>query len=441
MEKFRLYIKFQRVIKKSVYLITFLFTVYISNLKAQNALSQLEAIAGRRASDVSVPVPSSPYYENNTSRPFFLKTPEQKLAEAADHYDDALKALQRKDWNEAIRLLKKALRKAPDNTLYNDKLKEAKDLLEKERMEHKELQNRINREEELRKIAEEENRKAEEKRMEMIKQEQAAMKAKLAEAEKTIRSMREEIKVVQQQLKYYITVLNNNTTELEQWGQQVDKSYNNVLNNSYDYLAGLFIKYNLMGALKKELQKDVYTKMANLWKSPDPEIQKWLAKNIKAANLSVNKVQEVVEFVLMGGDLAVLLSTDKEEAGYNLKVLLFLNKVMEISGLSSYEKMMENAIGAMPSEYFEQAKMIGETYADLAAICYSWFKIHQTNASNEEIIEKIKILSDGINQRIEEIDCLKKCMKKYTSNCLENCTGKTKWSTPPPPLLFNYRKW
>jgi hypothetical protein len=61
--------------------------------------------------------------------------------------------------------------------------------------------------------------------------------------------------------------------------------------------------------------------------------------------------------------------------------------------------------------------------------------------SNEELAKKVAIFSAGMEQRMKEIDCLEKCIKKYTDRCLEGCTGKTKWSTPPPPLLFNNRNW
>ena len=418
-----------------------IITVHSIPLSAQTALSQLENWAGARISSVNVPAPTAPGGGNYTYRLPFSKTPEQKSAEAADHYADALKAMRNRNWDDAVRLLKKAVRKSPYSSAYSDKLKEAEAALEKERQQNRELQEKIRQQEEAKKKAEEDKRLAEEARLEKIRQEQAVIKAKLEKAENTILAFRKDIKEAQLQLKNYSKALLNNNSELEKWGQQVDQSYNSVLENSKEYLAGLFIKYNLMGALKKQLHADVYKKMGNLWKSSNPEIQKWLAKNLAEADLKADKVEEVVDFVSKGGDLAELLTADKEEAGYNLKVLLFLNGVMESSGLSGYEKLMENALGAMPGDYFEQAKMIGETYADLAAICYSWFSIRKINASNEEMAQKVKILSAGIEQRMEEIECLKKCMKNYTSRCLESCTGKTRWSTPPPPLLFNYRKW
>ena len=62
--------------------------------------------------------------------------------------------------------------------------------------------------------------------------------------------------------------------------------------------------------------------------------------------------------------------------------------------------------------------------------------IKKLNTSNEEMSRKISLLSAGMEQRINQIDCLEKCIKKYSDRCLENCTGKTKWSTPPPPLIF-----
>lgn len=97
-------------------------------------------------------------------------------------------------------------------------------------------------------------------------------------------------------------------------------------------------------------------------------------KQLAAADLKAERVEDIVDFVSQGGDLAELLTADKEEAGYNLDVLLFINGVLESSGVAGYDKFMENVLLVICLVIIlNKPKMIGETYADLSAICYSWF--------------------------------------------------------------------
>jgi len=404
----------------------------------QSALGQLETMAHRRVDQTSVPSANS-YSINWQQRREYLEQKRQE--DAAENYSKGVKAFNQRNWDDAVRFLKKAARKDPNNGNYRSLLQQAVSNLQNEQQQNKELQDRIKRQDEERKRQDEEIQRKESERLEKERREQEAIKQKLVEAEETILSFKKDIKIAQGQLKNYTKALTNNNSELEKWGKTVDDSYNNVLENSKGYLAGMFIKYNLMGGLKRQFQKDVFKKMGNLMNSSNPEIQKWLAREMKAVDVKADRIQDVIDRVSLGGDLAEILASDKEKAGSNLKVLLFLNGVLETSHLSQYETLMKETLGAMPGEYFEQAKMIGETYADLAAICYSWFSIRKLNADNNEMANKVNILSIGVEQRMKEIDCLERCMKKYTDRCLENCTGKTKWSTPPPPLLFEHRKW
>ena len=433
------------ILKKENWLLPFVLSSIVLTLltsqpvKGQPALRQLEIMSGRSIG--SLPAPAAPSPGSISYKNPFQKTGYQLEQEAREHYQKSLKEYNNRNWSDAIRLLKKAIRKDQYNQTYKTKLREAEAAQEREKQQNRELQEKLKYEEEVKRKAEEEKQRIEKARLDKERKEQEAIKENLKKAERTILAFRKDIKTAQLQLMNYTKALKNNNSELEKWGQQVDQSYNSVLDNSKEYLAGMFIKYNLLGGLKKQFHKDVYKRMGNLWKSSNPEIQKWLAKQLAAADLKAERVEDIVDFVSQGGDLAELLTADKEKAGYNLDVLLFINGVLESSGVAGYDKFMENALGNMPGDYFEQAKMIGETYADLSAICYSWFSIRKLTASNEEIAQKVKIISAGMEQRMEEIECLKKCLQKNTTRCLENCTGKTKWSTPPPPLLFNYRNW
>ncbi len=415
--------------------------------KGQSALGQLESWAGTSINSVYVPTPSSPSGNGGTYKNPFVKTYEQKASEAADHYQKALKAFSSRDWNDAVRLLRRAVRKDPYNQIYKDKLREAEAALAKERQENKEYQERLKEEEEARRRSEELRKKQEELRLEQERREQEAIKAKIEEAREKISDYKKDIKYAQGFLKNYSKALAGNSADLDQWGKEVDNAYKKVLEDSKGYLASMFIKYNLLqGILKRSYVESLYKKTGNLCNSSNPEIQKWFAKELKNIDIRIDEIQDVADRVSLGADLAELLAGDKEQAGRNLKILMFLNGLLETSHISSYDnliKEVEKPFGEtnMPGEYFEQAKMIGETYSNLGAICFGWYHIRKLNAANTEMAQNVALYSAGMEQRMKEVDCLEKCIKKYTGNCVENCTGKTKWSTPPPPLLFNHRNW
>jgi tetratricopeptide (TPR) repeat protein len=422
---------------------------FINPAIGQTALRQLESWAGRSINSYSVPAPSAPSSSSGggTYRNPFVKTFEQKQDEARDHYQKALKEMNSRNWEDAIRMLNKAIRKDPYTQYYKDKLREAETTLAKEKQQNKEYQDRIKQQEEASKRLEEEKRRIEEARLEKERKEQEAIKEKIMEAKETIIAFKKDIKYAQGHLKNFTKSLTNNNADLEKWGKEVDDAYNRVLEDSKGYLSSMFIKYNMLqGILKRSYVEALYKRTGNLCKSSNPEIQKWFAKELKKIDVRIDEVQDVVDRVSLSGDMAELLSGDKEQAGRNLKILMFLNGVLETAHISDYDnliKEVEKPFGLtnMPGEYFEQAKMIGETYSNIGAECFGWYHIRKLNASNEEMAKKVAIFSAGMEQRMKEIDCLEKCIKKYSDRCLEGCTGKTKWSTPPPPLLFNNRNW
>ncbi len=433
--------------KASYCLATFIifFSICIpEKVISQTALGQLEIMAGRRADQVSVPSANS-YSINWQQRREYLEQKRQE--DAAENYSKGVNAFNKKNWNEAVRYLKKAARKDPNNLTYKNVLQQAEANLQREQQQNKELQNDIRRQEEERKRRDEEIQRKEAERLEKEQKEQAAIKEKINEAEKTILAFKKDIKYAQGHLKNYTKALTNNNTDLEKWGKEVDDAYNRVLEDSKGYLSGMFIKYNMLqGILKRSYVEALYKRTGNLCKSSNPEIQKWFAKELKNIDVRIDEVQDVVDRVSLGGDLAELLSGDKEQAGRNLKILIFLNGILETAHISDYDNLIKEAekpfgLTNMPGEYFEQAKMIGETYSNIGAMCFGWYHIRKLNASNEEMAQKVAVFSAGVEQRMKEIDCLEKCIKKYTDHCLEGCTGKTKWSTPPPPLLFEYRNW
>lgn len=287
----------------------------------------------------------------------------------------------------------------------------------------------------------------EQARLEQERRDQEAIKEKIVAAQEAIKLAKKDIKQAQGFLKNFARSLANNDAGLESWGREVDDAYNRVLDDSKGYLASMFIRYNLLqGVLKRSYIKELYTRTGNLSNSPNPEIQKWFATELKKTDIRVDEFQDIADRLSLGFDLGELMLTNKEQAGRTLKVLMFMNSLLETAHVKEYDnlfKEVEKPFGLtnMPGEYFEQAKMIGETYSNIGAICFGWFHIRKLNADNAEMANQVAIYSAGMEQKMSEIDCLEKCIHKYTGHCYESCTGKTKWSTPPPPLLFNHRNW
>lgn len=414
----------------------------------QTALRQLESWAGMSINSYSVPAPSAPSGNSNyTYKNPFVKTYEQKQAEASDHYQKALRSFNSRNWDDAVRQLNKAVRKDPYNQAYKDKLREAEAALARERQQNKEYQDRLKREEEERRKAEEERQRQEQLRVEKEQREQEIIKEKIKEAKETVLAFKKDIKYAQGHLKNYTKALANNSGELYKWATELDEMNKKLIEESISYLGGMFIKYNLLqGILKRSYVKDLCKRTGNLSNSANPEIQKWFVKELKKIDVRVDQFQDVADRLAMGLDIGEMLTKDKQDAGTTLRILMLINGMFETAHISSYETLIKEkelpfGLDKMPGEYFEQAKMIGTVIASLESTAYSWFHIRKLNASNEEMAQKVALYSAGMEQRMKEIDCLEKCIKRNSANCLEECTGKTKLSTPPPPLLFNYRNW
>ncbi len=414
----------------------------------QTALRQLESWAGRSINSYSVPSPSAPSGSSNyTYKNPFVKTYEQKQAEASDHYQKALRAFGSRNWDDAVRQLNKAVRKDPYNQAYKDKLREAEAALAKEKQQNKEYQDRLKREEEERRKDEEDRQRQEQLRLEKERREQEIIKEKIKEAKETVVSFKKDIKYAQGHLKNYTKALANNSGELEKWATELDEMNKKLIDESISYLGSMFIKYNLLqGVLKRSYIKDLCKRTGTLSNSANPEVQKWFAKELKKIDVRVDQFQDVADRLSMGFDIGELMLQDKEEAGRTLKILMLINGMFETAHISSYEKLIKEqelpfGLDKMPGEYFEQAKMIGTVIASFESTAFSWFHMRKLNISNEEMAQKAAIYSAGMEQRMKEVDCLEKCIKRNSGNCLEECTGKTKLSTPPPPLLLNYRNW
>lgn len=444
----------------SIYLLFLLLFLipYPKHLCSQTALNQLEQWAGRRASDFAVPAPSAPGGNNSggSYRVPFQKTAEQKAEEARDHYQKALKAFSSRDWEEAIRLLKKAARKDPYNSTYSQKIREAETALENERQKNKAYQEKLKKEEEQRRALEAEKQRLEAIKLAEERKEQEALKEKIDAAENAIKSFKKDIKIAQSKIRSFSKGLANNAAELSKWSNEMDESMNAIIDNAVPFIGSIYIKYCFVDLLNPVYKKVLFEKWSKLFENSSPAIQKWLIAESRAANVNFSKVQDYADRFGMGMDLGAhiqdVLQGNKEGVKVELETLLFLNSLLETCHVTSYDDLIKKLapfpqkIGTekiirMPGDYFELAKIIGTTYTNLAVIGYSWYSVKKTSTNSDEMYNNVQVLSAGIEQRKREIDCLEKCIKNYKDRCLEACTGKTKWSTPPPPLLFENRNW
>lgn len=429
----------------------------------RTALGQLESWAGQRISSVNVPAPSAPSGTSGTYRLPFSKTPEQKLAEAGEHYEKARRAMNSRDWEEAVRLLKKAVRKAPHSSLYAQKLKEAENNLENERNASRAYQEQRKKALLEERQREEAARRAEAEREEALKREEAALRDKIDEAGKAIRVFKQDIRDARLRMRNLSKALANNAGELNKWSEEMDQSMDIIMKNAVPFIGSIYMKYCFMDMLRPEVKQELFSKLARLAGNGNPAVQKWLIEESKVAGIDVSRTQDWIDRFNLGLDMTAYLQQvwqgNAKDIKADLESLLFLHGLLEASKITSYENLVKKGyilgikdpsqvlpggmkpIPRMPGDYFELAKIIGVSYTHLGVIVYSWKQVRQTGTNSDDLYNQVQLLAAGIEQREREIECLEKCMKRYSPGCLEKCTGKTALSKPPPPLLFENRNW
>lgn len=239
---------------------------------------------------------------------------------------------------------------------------------------------------------------------------------------------------IQNLLQSYSKTLHGNRTEFEKWEATVQEAYDDVLDNSKEYVLQMFLKYNLLGSLERSLQKSVFGQLGNYFSNSDPAARKWLMEQTRPDQIKLSRLKKVVEVGNLSGDFATLLKGGHEETRRNMDALLFVNSLLETKEIVKYEKMLKNSksFNELPGEYFSQAKMIGETYANLSAIVYSWYSIKKLTYAVESYGRAINSLGHRMRLAMKETDCLKRCLEFPEEQCMDRCAGKTRLSTPPP---------
>lgn len=262
------------------------------------------------------------------------------------------------------------------------------------------------------------------------------VKMDVEQVQKRIAAVQRNIAGIQNALRAYSRTLHGNKTEFEKWASTVDEAYNDVLSNSQEYVLQMFIKYNLFGALERNVQKSAYSKLGAYLGSKDPSVQKWLLNQIRREQIQLNRLHKVVDVGNLSGDFASLLKDGQDETKKNMETLLFVNSLLETGEIVKYAELLKSSkiFRELPGEYFSQAKMIGETYANLSAIVYSWYSIHQLTGDVEKYDREIKSLSYRMRHAMKEMQCLNGCLENPYAKCLDRCAGKTGLSKPPPLL-------
>jgi len=248
------------------------------------------------------------------------------------------------------------------------------------------------------------------------------IKKDIEAARKRIPVLRKDIQGLQALLKQFGASQRGNVSEFEQWQDIFQETAENSRKNALDYGLSMFLQYNLMGSLEGRVKKDVFGKLDELVNSSDPATRRWLGEQTKKRNVDLERVKKAVAAGSLGGDLASLLAGDPRDEGRALDALLFVNDLLETAKIVSWNG----------SQYFQQAKMIGETYTDLAAFGYSAAYVRKAELATDAYNREIRRLSWKLESAFKEMNCLETCLGAYTDRCLDRCTGKTRFGSPPP---------
>ncbi|MDE3143014.1 MAG: hypothetical protein KGL19_02585 [Bacteroidota bacterium] len=334
----------------------------------------------------------------------------------------------KKDYAKALRYFIKAAKYLPDNAVIQKNIANAKQQIEYQKSEKE----RIAYAAALKKYNEQKQKELERYNRDIAEKEISAAIDEIAKTKK-------QIAFIQLQLRNYSKELNNNRSEFEKWGATVDEAYQNTISNSKEYIAQMFIKYGLLKALDPENKKAAYNFFSKYLHSSNPKVQQWIIKECNANNVNIKVMEGIVNGVNADKDIADFLTSNKPQLQQNLNALLFINGFFESAELVDYDGLLGKKFPGVPGDYFEQAKMIGETYSDLAAQCLSWYSINRLSDRNNEIAEKVQILSANMKFQEQKMECLHTCLEssvkgKTSKYCVSSCTGKSRFSSPVPAL-------
>ncbi|MBN2188824.1 MAG: hypothetical protein JW699_05175 [Chitinispirillaceae bacterium] len=241
-------------------------------------------------------------------------------------------------------------------------------------------------------------------------------------ARKRIPDLEREVKGLQTLLRQFGASMRGNVSEFETWQETFKAAADNSWKNAKEYGLSMFLQYNLLGSLEGRVRKDAFGKLDDLINSSDPKMRQWLGEQLKKRNIGLDRVKKTVAVGNLGGDAAALLSGDPQDDGKTLGALLFVNDLLETAKVVSWTG----------SHYFQQAKMIGETYTDCAAFGLSCVNVRKVGKATDAYNREINFLSTKLKNVVKEINCLQGCLDGYSERCQDRCMGKTRFGVPPP---------
>jgi tetratricopeptide (TPR) repeat protein len=353
--------------------------------------------------------------------------------------DKGVESFKDGDYRKALRQFRRALKYLPNSSTIKQNIANAEDRLDEAKREKERVAERAKEEEAIRKLNEE-NRKANEKyQQEVERHNRDVAEKEISAAIEEIGKTKQQITSIQLQLKMYSKDLKNNEAEFEKWAKTADDAFQNTLKVSKEYSLQMFIKYGLMNALKPEVKIAYFNKFGKFLASADPEIQKWVLTQVTSNGVRVDIMQDVINYVNLGKDMAGLLVGSPNQVKENLNALLFINSFFETTKMVDYKGLMGKFFPGTPGSFFTQAKLIGEVYSDLAVNLCSWYTMNRVEDNNNEIAEKIRSLSYSMESQQHKMDCLHTCLENAVKSegspyCVNGCSGKTRFTSPVPPL-------
>ena len=244
----------------------------------------------------------------------------------------------------------------------------------------------------------------------------------IEKAKRRIPELEKDIKGLQTLLRQFGASSRGGAAEFEKWQEAFQAAADNSVKTAKEYGLSLFLQYTLLGSLEASVRKDTFGKLNQLINSSDPKMRRWLGEQMQKRGLELEQVKEAFTAGTLGNDGLALYLNDAKDEGKALDALLFANDLMETFKVVPWE-------GA---QYFQQARVIGETYTDLAIYALACLHVRKTQKATDEYTREISYLSTKLRDNVKEMNCLKECLDAYTPRCLDRCEGKTRFGSPPP---------
>jgi len=243
-----------------------------------------------------------------------------------------------------------------------------------------------------------------------------------------IATLQLDAKIIRSRLAMFSRALLLNQGEYEKWAQTIDDSLEDASQRAKEFGKDLLYE-SAMGFLEKIVQKKNYALLDKIIFSTDSEERLWLGRELLSRHIHFDRVTALLEWNRINGDLAELMASDENNLKKYLDALLFVNDLFETTGLSKIALK-----GTLPGKWFYLTKMAGETAMDVVSIRWAWSETRKLKQEKEQIEIDVAWLSARMQLVEEEAQCLTRCLDAYTDACTNRCGGKSRYSTPPPPL-------